>query len=68
MYLYESRDVAFKTTGRNKFNVEGFELLPFLCEVHVLLGQFGEDLVENLVRVRLTRQGHVVLSLQGDRR
>lgn len=37
--------------------------LPFLCEINVFLRQDGEDLVQDLVRVGLTGQSHVVLDL-----
>lgn len=39
-------------------------LLPFLCVIHIFLWQDGQDLVQNLVWVRLTGQGNVVLRLK----
>lgn len=51
--------------GSFEMGSASLNVLPLLREVHVPLGQDGQDLVEHLVGVGVTRQGHVVLGLEG---
>lgn len=59
------KDTKCKDSGEKVNEERGIcVFLPFLREFDVFLWQDGEDLVQHLVRVGLTCQSHVVLSLE----